>query len=344
MAKFYTLNANSDVALEGDVDSAKTELNARIDLIEATSHPNMNIVGSPTFYQGTVSGFSANDYLVFPTQVDVGANEVDFYLAFTTGANVTAQQNILDSWCGLAFAIQNGGTVTAASYNGTEFITSAEAGVVVANSAYRAKFSFRKIGENYTVTTYLANGAGEYQQVGQPIVMPAPLHATATYWGGANPSSGVPHIYGGSINLAECRMDWNGKTVWRGYDELPTVKFDPTAENPLDTAEKIAAFGQYPIVATTTGALLDRTVNTAATGMAFTFPAGGTGARDFVVVVAASATAPSVSFPSSGVSYFSDDDAVWTAEVDKVNVWYFTEIAANQFMVAHKALNETTQA
>lgn len=108
-------------------------------------------------------------------------------------------------------------------------------------------------------------------------------------------------------------------------------------------ADGAIGFSTYPIKAVVNGQLLDRTVNTS-TGGAFTFPTSGTGARDFVVVVAASSTAPSVSFPSSGVTYFSDDDAVWTAEADKVNVWYFTEIAANQFMVAHKALAQTAQA
>lgn len=135
-------------------------------------------------------------------------------------------------------------------------------------------------------------------------------------------------------------------------EHAPLMEFlvvdDPVArKSNVDSVENqtksALGLSTYPIKAVVNGQLLDRTVNTS-TGGAFTFPASGTGARDFVVVVAASATAPSVSFPSSGVTYFSDDDAVWTAEANKLNIWYFTEIAANKFMVAHKALAETTQA
>lgn len=235
-----TLTGNVDLATPESVDDAKDELNARIDLIEATTKPNMNIVGSPKFSQGVVSGFSANDYLMFPTQVNVGQNTVEFYMSFTTGADVTTQQNLLDSWCGLAFAIADGGTVSAVSDNGTTFVTSRSYGTISPNSSYRLKirFGYNDTG-TYDTETLIANGSGEYYPVGDMIQLVGPLHPTATYWGGANPQSGVHHIFGGTINLNECRMVWNGTEVWRGYDELPTVKFDPTAEPRLDTAEKI---------------------------------------------------------------------------------------------------------
>lgn len=234
------------VATDEQVDEAKSELNARIDLIEATTRPNMNIVGSPKFNQGVVSGFSANDYLMFPTQVNVGQNEVYFYMSFTTGADVTTQQNLLDSWCGLAFAIQNGRAITAASSNGTTFETvESYDQVFEPNSSYRLILRFGYLpypdGMEYVLKTLLASGSGEYEEISQEVFIGGPLHQTATYWGGANPQSGVHHIFGGTINLNECRMVWNGTEVWRGYDELPTVKFDPTAEPRLDTAEKIVA-------------------------------------------------------------------------------------------------------
>lgn len=238
MAKFYTLNANSDVALEGDVDSAKAELNARIDLIEATSRPNMNIVGSPTFREGNVSGFSANDYLVFPTSVSVGQNTVEFHMAFHTGSDVNTQQNIMDSWCGLAFAIRNGTTVTAISTNGTSFLAESTGGTIRANNSYRLKMLFSYEDGAYRTRVFIADGAGDFAEVGTGFTADAPLFATATYWGGANPGHAA-HVFRGIINLNECRMLFNGVEVWRGYDELPTVKFDPNAEDPLSTAEKI---------------------------------------------------------------------------------------------------------
>lgn len=100
----------------------------------------------------------------------------------------------------------------------------------------------------------------------------------------------------------------------------------------------------YRVSCVEDGALLDRTVNTSSTGGAFTLPSRtGDCARDFVVVVASSSTAPTVSLPTAGVTYVSDDPDVWTAEADKVNVWYFSEVGDNVFMVAHKAMGEAAQ-
>lgn len=220
------------------VESAKSELSARIDLIEATSHPNMNIVGSPTFREGNVSGFSANDYLVFPTAVSVGKNTVEFHMAFHTGSDVNTKQNIMDSWCGLAFAIRGGTTVTAISTNGTSFLAESIGGTIRANNSYRLKMLFSYEAGQYRTRVYLADGAGDFTEVGTGFTADAPLFATATYWGGANPGHAT-HVFGGIINLNECRMLVNGVEVWRGYDELPMVKFDPTAEPRLDTADKI---------------------------------------------------------------------------------------------------------
>lgn len=238
----FPLKSGGRFSTEEQVESAKTELNARIDLIEATTKPNMNIVGSPTFREGVVSNFSANDYLMFPTQVDVGQNSVDFYMGFTTGADVNSQQNLLDSWCGLALAVQGGHLILAASSDGTSFITDQSDSQIEANSSHSIRISFSYNGAlerrgPYEIGLYLDGVAGTECYV----TLPAPLHPTATYWGGANPQNGVHHIFGGTINLNECRMEWNGNVVWRGYDELPTVKFDPTAETRLDTAEKIVA-------------------------------------------------------------------------------------------------------
>ena len=118
-----------------------------------------------------------------------------------------------------------------------------------------------------------------------------------------------------------------------------TTSWTPTA---AEVGAATEAQAKYPITATT-GALLDRTINTATGGGSFTFPASAGYARDFVLVIAASSTTPSVSFPATGVSYYSDDDSVWTAAADCVNAWYFSEIGENQFMVAHKALKSSTQ-
>lgn len=206
-------------ATKEEMANADTQLSERIDLIEATSHPNMNVIGSPTFSEGSVGGFSENDYLMFPTSVNVGTNSVDFHMAFTTGDDVSTQQNILDSWCGLALAINNGHFVIAASSNGTTFETEQGGLTVEANTPYDIKISFRNEDDEYTVELSV-NDEGSYN-VDATIWMYAPLFATPTYWGGANPTSGVNHIFGGTINLNECWMVWNEEVIWKGYSELP---------------------------------------------------------------------------------------------------------------------------
>lgn len=335
------------------VGAAKDELNARIDLIEATAHPNMNIVGSPKFNQGVVGGFSANDYLMFPTQVNVGTNTVNFYMSFTTGADVTTQQNLLDSWCGLAFAIENGRFVLAASSDGTSFVQNQSDAVVNHNTSYNVAINF----VNPVQGVYLVRLTDEDALSDLVTVeLSAPLFPTATYWGGANPQSGVHHIFGGTINLNECRMVWNGTDVWRGYDELPTVKFDPTATPRLDTAEKIVgvanSIASYPMADIVGASLRDRAVNIQRVSgllppfaFAYEFPARtGTNARDFVLVIDELDSPPTVVFPPD-VTYVSEQDAadVWNAEANKRNAWYFSEVSDGVFMVSHKALAPVAQ-
>lgn len=237
-----TLTGNVDLATPESVDDAKDELNARIDLIEATTKPNMNIVGSPKFNQGVVSGFSANDYLMFPTQVNVGQNTVEFYMSFTTGADVTTQQNLLDSWCGLAVAIKNGRFILAASSDGTSFVQDQSDAVVNHNTSYNVAIIF----VNPAQGVYLVKLSDEDAMDDLATVeLSAPLFPTATYWGGANPQSGVHHIFGGTINLNECSMVWNGEVVWTGYDVLPrnVVTYDQTkpAAEQLKTAESVVS-------------------------------------------------------------------------------------------------------
>lgn len=293
----------SGKATPADVSAAETRLNDRIDLIEVTSHPNMSIVGNPTFTEGVVSGFSANDYLMFSTNVDVKENAVDFYMAFTTGANVTTQQNILDSWCGLAFAIQNGGTITAASQDGTTFVTASSTNTIAANTSYRLKLEFRHSGGSYTVTTKLATGSGEYAQIGGVVTLTAPVHPTATYWGGANPKSGVQHIFGGSINLAECRMDWNGKTVWRGYTEVPTYSKGVREDGSPADEELHGFFGAE-------NGVLDETIaGNATVAGKYAKPSAGIPKSDMAQEVQ-----NSLSLADSALQSYQETDPVWNTE------------------------------
>lgn len=107
----------------------------------------------------------------------------------------------------------------------------------------------------------------------------------------------------------------------------------------------VGATAAYPMTTVADGALKDRTVNHATAGGTFTFPERtGTNARDFVLVIDALETAPTVTFPGS-VTYVSEQDAadIWTAEAGKVNAWYFSEQTDGVFMVCHKAMGVVAQ-
>lgn len=236
--KFYDPKGALDFSLRRrlyDVDQS-------IARIYSNSHPNINVVGSPVFTQGNVSGFSANDYLEFTTEVNVGKNQVLFDIAFTTGPHVTPQQNILDSWCGLALAVHDSRMVLAVSSNGTSFLTATGANLVKKNTSYRYRIAlaFDSSSGKYFAALLRGDGSGGYS-IDAQVQMDGPLFPTATYWGGANPKNGIHHVFEGSINLSQCEITWNGKLVWNGYGQIDIVRFDTTAPEPLDTAEKILA-------------------------------------------------------------------------------------------------------
>lgn len=239
----YPTNNIPVSAVNGAVtDSQIISINHRIDTIEMSSRPNINVVGSPIFSQGNVSGFTANDYLVFPSNVSVGTNTVEFYMGFTTGSDVTTKQNILDSAYGLAFAISNRYTITSISYDGNTFVNArSSANSVSANTSYWLKLVFRKSGGNYFTETYLGTSKANMTQRGSAIQTGVPLVAKPTYWGGANPITGVNNLFKGTINLNECSLEFNGREVWTGYDTVQNdyVSFNPNDENPLNTADKI---------------------------------------------------------------------------------------------------------
>lgn len=245
----YPTNNIPVSAVNGAVDDSQiATINHRIDTIEMSSRPNINVVGSPIFSQGNVSGFSANDYLIFPSNVSVGTNTVVFNMMFTTGYDITTKQNILDSAYGLAFAISNGYTITYISYDGNSFIPSrSETAYIAPNTSYNLRLIFRKVGGNYFTDTYVGTRLTNMQKRGSSIQTGMPIVAKPTYWGGANPQTEVHNIFNGTINLNECNLWFNDVRVWSGYDAIQNdyVSFDPTADRVLNTADKIVeAAGQ----------------------------------------------------------------------------------------------------
>ena len=156
---------------------------------------------------------------------------------------------------------------------------------------------------------------------------------------GGNVNSGSSMTIGGSSGNGGALVVEDGgsgnASIKKGGKEVATE----------DQLIPITAQSAYPMSTVADGALKDRTVNHATAGGTFTFPERtGDNARDFVLVIDALETAPTVTFPGS-VTYVSEQDAadIWTAEAGKVNAWYFSEQTDGVFMVCHKAMGVVAQ-
>lgn len=185
--------------------------------IELFKFPNAIIIGEPNIDHGQVSGFTANDYLQFPFILDLHNRPFQIDFCFTTGNDVTTQQNILDSQFGLALAIRNGKGLMAISHNGTSWI-----GEIVGtrniepNTTYYARLSWNRI--NYQTqlstdgTTYVADMNFGSTQSPYPRTM---------YIGGCSGSiiGHTPHPFGGTINLNYAYLTVDGNVIWQGMDD-----------------------------------------------------------------------------------------------------------------------------
>lgn len=217
----------------------------RVREIELFKFPNATIVGEPLIESGQVSRFSNTNYMIFPFVVDVRdkAFEIDF--CFTTGANVTTQQNIIDSKCGIAFAIQNGSTILALSSNGSTFDIGAVTGTytIEPNKTYYAKLEWTK-------SIYALSLSQDGRVYTMDIVVNSTLgpYPTSIYIGGSPDlfGAGTAHPLGGSINMNRCSLTVAGLPIWAGMDDAGiSTRADVSLSN-IDSAgeEKIISLAR----------------------------------------------------------------------------------------------------
>lgn len=166
----------------------------------------------------------------------------------------------------------------------------------------------------------------------------AVLNEIADSFGGF-PIEGTATTVGGLLAALAAAVAWLKKNKADKATTLDGYGITDAAEK--EQLVQVSAQSAYSMSTVVDGALKDRTVNHATAGGTFTFPERtGTNARDFVLVIDALETAPTVTFPGS-FTYVSEQDAadIWTAEAGKVNAWYFSEVADGVFMVCHKAMS-----
>lgn len=194
------------------------EVKAKVDELELFKFPNANIIGEPLIENGNISRFSAADYLVFPFVVDVRNRPFTISMCFTTGSNVTTQQNILDSYFGMALAIQNGRGIMALSSNGSSWDIGLVTGSIALqpNRTYYARVSW----DGTAYKTALSEDGVTYTDDMQANSAVGPY--PTTMYIGASPNifgAGSAHPFGGTINLNKCSLQVAGLDVWQGMDD-----------------------------------------------------------------------------------------------------------------------------
>lgn len=193
----------------------------RINEIELYKTPNLTITGNVDINQGQASGFSATKYMQFPFALDLTeATSISIVMDITTGNDVTTQQNILNSYYGLALAIISGHFVLAISSNGTSWdIANAVAGTfdVEANTTY-----FLRLG--WTGTDYaleVSTDAGDTWTTDITVTSSVIPHETQVYIGASHNlyGAGTAYPFDGSINLNNWAITYNGQLFWQGMDD-----------------------------------------------------------------------------------------------------------------------------
>lgn len=219
---------NKDVTITVDsaLDSTSTNpvenrvITQAIEDITLAKNPNLNLIGGNlNIDSGNVSGFSTTDYMQFPFVFNFNGYHWTLEMGFTTGSNVTIQQNILDSYYGIAFAIRNGKFVLAISSNGSSWDVANTEGTysVQANTAYSVKIAWD--GTNYTLSYAL-----DETNYTTDITVASALvhHSTQEYVGGEPDLYGdsSQHPFTGTINLNNWELIVNGLEVWLGMDDV----------------------------------------------------------------------------------------------------------------------------
>lgn len=193
----------------------------RIEDLTVSKFPNATPIGKPQVQDSYVSGFSDSIYMIFPfTDISRGL-PFDIYFSFTTGSDVTTQQNVLDSRFGMAVAIANGKGLMAISTNGTNWESGSIIGTnpIDPNTTYYVKLSWT--GVQYTTAISTDNQTFTPDMVYNNSNSP---YKTTIYIG-SSPNlfgAGSAHPFKGIINFKGARvyLPTLGIDVWQGMADI----------------------------------------------------------------------------------------------------------------------------
>lgn len=219
---------------EEEVENARTgadgivydDLKIRLDTeykklseMELFKFPNATIIGSPTINNGQISGFSAENYMRFPFIVNMQGRPFVIDMAFTTGADITNQQNIIDGIDhGIAFAIRSGKFVLVlGSTSGNWDISQGEKisnVTVTPGTTYRVRISWD--GSVYKFE-YSTDGESYIEDTAMRVTSSLSLYPTQINIG---VTAGLLGAFTGIINMNYCSLTISDKVVWTGMDDV----------------------------------------------------------------------------------------------------------------------------
>lgn len=215
LTNYVTFNNAKSYDVVGDYNPAhKKYVDEKISEVEMFKFPNTTIVGTPTITHGQISDFSKNDYLEFPFLVDFRDRTFEINFAFTTGTDITNQQNILDSDFGLAFAIRSKHLVIALSFNGTSWaMEKVGTFTLEPQTTYRVRISWDRL--SYKVQ-YSTDGGNTYTNdiTFGGTQAPYPKQMFIGVGKLAN------NYFTGIINLNYADLKINNTLVWQGMDDV----------------------------------------------------------------------------------------------------------------------------
>lgn len=213
-------------------------LDEKVRDIELFKFPNAVIIGEPTISNGQVSGFSADNYMQFPFILDLHNTPFQIDFAFTTGNNVTTQQNILDSEFGLALAIANGKGLMAISGNGTSWNIGSSVGTIAIqpNTTYYARLTW----DGMQYKTLISTNGTDYTQDMYLVGTQRPYPRTIFIGGCSGSVIGhTPHPFFGTINMNKAYLSTRGQVIWQGMDDAGLVtRADISLSNLDELGEK----------------------------------------------------------------------------------------------------------
>lgn len=205
----------------------------RIEDLTVAKFPNAVIIGTPHIEGGQVSNLSATSYLQFPF-VDISRGQpFDIYFSFTTTNDITTQQNVLDSYFGIALAVQNGKGVMALSSNGSSWDIGTSTGTnnLQPNTTYYVKYS-------WTGTEYNASLSLDDQTYVPDMVLASNKspYKTTIFIGGSPNLFGpnTAHPFKGTINFNKSKVVVNNIVVWEGMADVGLASRANVSLNNLD--------------------------------------------------------------------------------------------------------------